>query len=129
MRARPKILLCTSYEEAWEYFQKYQKYIMGIISDINFPFNGVKNPDAGVIFTQKVKEMQPDIPILLQSSQPEQKSVATSLGFGFLHKNSPLLLANLKKFLVDNFFSLFHDSIQKFLAGRDIMDKPHALPR
>lgn len=24
MRARPKILLCSSYEEAWEYFEKYE---------------------------------------------------------------------------------------------------------
>jgi len=103
MRARPKILLCTTYEEAWEYFQKYQKYILGIISDINFPRNGVKNPDAGLIFAQKVKELQPDIPILLQSSQKKHSAIAEKTDIGFLHKNSPRLLSKLRKFLVDNF--------------------------
>lgn len=118
MRARPKILLCTSYEEAWEYFYKYQKFILGIISDINFPHNGVKNPDAGLIFSQKVKELQPDIPILLQSSQIEHSSIAEKTDIGFLHKNSPRLLSELKKFLVDNFG--FGDFIFKLPNGDEV---------
>ena len=28
MRARPKVLLCKTYEEAWEYFEKYEDYIL-----------------------------------------------------------------------------------------------------
>ncbi len=56
MRARPKILLCTTYEEAWNYFEKYREYVLGIICDINFPRNGVKDPDAGVTFAKNVKK-------------------------------------------------------------------------
>ncbi len=118
MRARPKILLCTSYEEAWGYFHKYQKFILGIISDINFPHNGVKDPNAGILFSQKVKELQPDIPILLQSAQEEHISVADEFDIGFLHKNSPRLLSDLKKFLVKNFG--FGDFIFKMLDGKEI---------
>jgi len=118
MRARPKILLCTSYEEAWEYFYKYQKYILGIISDINFPRNGVKNPDAGLIFSTKVKELQPDIPILLQSSQKEHSSIAEKTDIGFLHKNSPRLLSELKRFLIENFG--FGDFIFKLPDGEEV---------
>ena len=40
MRARPKILLCSTYEEAWDYYQKYKEFILGIISDIDFSKNG-----------------------------------------------------------------------------------------
>ena len=40
MRARPKILLCSTYEEAWEYYEKYKEFILGIISDIDFPQHG-----------------------------------------------------------------------------------------
>ena len=118
MRARPKILLYNTYEEAWENFTKYQKYIMGIISDINFPLNGVKNPDAGIIFSKKVKELQPDIPILLQSSQAEHNKAAKDMGIGFLKKDSPLLLTELKKFLVENFG--FGDFIFKTPQGKEV---------
>lgn len=118
MRARPKILLSTSYEEAWEYFKKYQKYVLGIISDINFPRNGVKDPDAGLIFSKKVKELQDDIPILLQSSQEEHIKIAERTDIGFLHKKSPTLLSELKTFLIDNFG--FGDFIFKMPDGTEV---------
>ena len=40
VRVRPKILLCESYEEAWNYFSTYEEHILGIISDIEFPGDG-----------------------------------------------------------------------------------------
>ena len=71
MRARPKILLCTTYEEAWAYFEKYKEFILGIITDINFSHNKVKDSEAGLKFAAAVKNEITDIPILLQSSQPK----------------------------------------------------------
>ncbi|MCB0731731.1 MAG: histidine kinase, partial [Ignavibacteriae bacterium] len=118
MRARPKILLCTTYEEAWDYFQKYQKYVLGIISDINFPRNGVKDPNAGLIFSQRVKELQDDIPIILQSSQEEHYAIAEEIEVGFLHKNSTRLLSELKEFLVKNFG--FGDFVFKMPDGTEV---------
>ncbi|MBK7104010.1 MAG: histidine kinase [Ignavibacteriae bacterium] len=118
MRARPKILLCTSYEEAWEYFEKYQKYILGIISDVNFPHKGVKDPEAGLKFAKKVKELQDDIPILLQSSQADHASMAQEIQASFLQKTSPTLLADLKKFLMANFG--FGDFIFKMPDGTEV---------
>src|SRR4030066_1590483 len=64
MRARPKILLCTNYEEAWAYFEKYRDFILGIITDINFKHHGIKDPEAGIKFAHAVKSIQKDIPIL-----------------------------------------------------------------
>lgn len=103
MRARPKILLCTNYEEAWEYYEKYQQYILGIILDINFKHKGVKDPEAGIKFAKSVREHHDDIPILLQSSDLNFKDVALKLGIGFLHKQSPRLLHDLRDFMMDNF--------------------------
>lgn len=103
MRARPKILLCTNYEEAWNYYEKYHEYILGIILDINFRHQGVKDPEAGIKFAQNVKAQQDDIPILLQSSDLKFKDRATSIGAAFLHKNSPRLLHDLRDFMLDNF--------------------------
>ncbi len=55
MSARPKILLCTTFEEAWGYYEKYQEYILGIISDMNFKRNGVKDLEAGIRFARMVR--------------------------------------------------------------------------
>jgi CheY-like chemotaxis protein len=55
MRARPKILLCETYEEAWHYFSTYEDHILGIISDIEFPRGGHPEPKAGVRLAKHVK--------------------------------------------------------------------------
>lgn len=103
MRARPKILLCSSYEEAWSYFEKYEEYVLGIISDIDFMRSGKPDPDAGIAFAQKVKERQPDIPILLQSTNRSNENIAAAIGTSFLVKDSPTLLEDLKEFMLHNF--------------------------
>lgn len=103
MRARPKILLCTNYDEAWAYYEKYSDYILGIISDINFKRNGVKDPEAGIKFVKAVRSRHADIPILLQSSNAEFASKAKEIGASFLLKNSPRLLHELSEFMIHNF--------------------------
>jgi len=102
-QARPKILLCGTYEEAWEYFTEYQDGILGVIADIEFPKGGVLSPEAGVDFARRVRELQPDVPIMLQSSLPENMALAASVPAAFLLKDSPTLLHQLQQFMVDNF--------------------------
>ena len=103
MRARPKILLCTTYEEAWEYYRKYQDYILGVISDIDFFREGKQNPNAGIEFAKNVKIEHPDIPILLQSNMRENEKQARLVGASFLLKDSPTLLEDLRQFMVQYF--------------------------
>lgn len=103
MRARPKILLCTNYEEASEYFNKYNDYILGIISDVEFQRDGKPDPTAGLKLTKRVKELYPDIPILLQSNKEDFREKAYELGASFLLKDSPTLLHDLREFMVENF--------------------------
>jgi len=102
MRARPKILLCTTYEEAWSYFVKYKEFLLGIISDIEFLHDGVKDPEAGLKFARNVRKEVHDIPILLQSSK-DHSIQAYEVGASYLHKKSPRLLHDLRKFMVSNF--------------------------
>ena len=40
MRARPKILLASSYEEAEELVMQYRDYLLGVVSDVEFPRDG-----------------------------------------------------------------------------------------
>lgn len=103
MKARPKILLCTTYEEAWTYYEKYQEFILGIISDINFKRNGVKDPEAGITFARAVKQQHEDIPILLQSSNADFAGKAKEIGASFLQKGSPRLLHELREFMKSHF--------------------------
>lgn len=103
MRARPKILLATTYEEAWTYFETYHEFILGIITDSNFKHNNERDPEAGIKFTKNVKAKQKDIPILLQSSTTEIAGKAREAGAKFLQKGSPRLLHELRDFMMDNF--------------------------
>ena len=118
MRARPKILLCTTYEEAWTCFEKYQAYVLGIVSDINFKRNGVKDPIGGISFAKNVRENHPDIPILLQSSNAEFAISAQEIGCAFIQKGSPRLLHELRSFMVNNFG--FGDFIFRLPDGKEV---------
>lgn len=118
MRARPKIILCTNYEEAWSYFEKYEEYILGVITDNNFRRNGVRDPEAGLKLIRQIKERQKDIPILLQSSNEDYADKAREAGAEFLHKGSPKLLHDLHQFMLDNFG--FGDFIFRLPNGTEI---------
>jgi len=103
IKARPKILLCSSYEEAWRYFEAYEENILGVISDIEFPTNGRLDPEAGLAFAREVRRRQPDVPIMLQSGHPEAEALARAVDAAFLLKGSPTLLHQLRRFMTDNF--------------------------
>ncbi len=117
-RARPKILLCTTYEEAWAYFEKYHENVLGIISDMEFPREGVLDRHAGVALVKAVRSSHADIPILLQSNDPGIKTVADELAVSFLLKNSPTLLYDLRNFMKENFS--FGDFVFRMPDGTEI---------
>jgi CheY-like chemotaxis protein len=103
MRARPKILLCTTYEEAWDNFLKYEDYVLGIITDNNFRHHGVRDTEAGLKFATAVKEKHKDIPIVIQTSDQNLEEKVKKIGASFLFKNSPRLLHDLREFLLEHF--------------------------
>jgi len=118
LQARPKILLCRTFEEAWELFESYRTSVLGIISDIEFPKGGLLSPRAGVEFARQVRELEPDIPIMLQSGRPENEALAQEAGASFQLKGSPLLLQELRHFMVENFG--FGDFIFRTPDGREV---------
>ncbi len=118
MRARPKILLCTNYEEAWSYFKKYQDTILGVISDIDFKRKGKHDKKAGIKFAREVKKRHDDIPILLQSNHIEYADEARATGAYFVLKDSPTLLQELRKFTNSHFG--FGDFIFRTPDGREV---------
>jgi CheY-like chemotaxis protein len=103
MRARPKILLCTTWEEAEAAFTRYAGEVLGIISDVEFPRAGNRYPSAGADLAREVRAAWPDVPIVLHSSRPENESLAASVGAKFLLKGSPLLLQQLREVMLADF--------------------------
>jgi len=124
MRARPKILLCDNYEDAWRFFETYHETILGVISDVRFPHNGESDPQAGLEFAKNVKKSHLDIPILLQSHDPGLEEVANSIGASFLKKDSPRLLHKVREF-TKRYFS-FGDFVFMLPDGTEV-DRAHDL--
>jgi CheY-like chemotaxis protein len=103
MRARPKILVAQSYEEGLALYEKFGEYLCGVISDVSFPRAGRVDPQAGIDFLRRIRADYPDIPALLQSSDPANQALAEALGVHFLYKRSPTLLQDLRRFMVEHF--------------------------
>jgi hypothetical protein len=99
MRARTKIILATNYEEALSYFMKYQDNMACVISDVKFSRAGKVDDTAGISFLRFVHSHRPELPTILQSSDPEYDAAAIELKSTFMNKNSDTLLQDLKTFI------------------------------
>jgi CheY-like chemotaxis protein len=122
MRARPKILVAESYEEALRLFEKFQPYVHGVISDVRIPRDGVLDENAGVDFLLKIKKERFDIPLLLTSSEALNEEKAKKIPAIFVDKNSPSLYAEVRFFFLDHLG--FGDFVFRKPDGREIGRAP-----
>lgn len=99
MRGRPKILLATNYDDAIVLYEKYKKNMLGIISDISYKREGVRDKYAGIKLVDRVKQDDKYMPILLQSSDKEFADMAKKKRVGFIHKHSKTLSMELRDFI------------------------------
>lgn len=103
MRARPKILLTSNFEEAYQLAVRYQAHLLGIVSDVEFPHGGALSPEAGFELARRVRVLVPDLPVVLQTSRREFRARALEEGYSFLRKRSPTFLRDLRKLLIQQF--------------------------
>ncbi|MDA3886762.1 MAG: phosphoenolpyruvate synthase [Candidatus Delongbacteria bacterium] len=99
MRGRPKILLATNYEEAIELYEQYKDNLLGIITDIEFEKNKIHDHQAGIKFVEHVRKEDKRLPILMQSSNEDNRKNAKPLNAGFINKQSHTLLSELVEFV------------------------------
>lgn len=118
MRTRPKILLAETYEEAIQYYQKYQNNVIGIISDIRFWKDNQLNKNAGFDFVKEIRKSSPTLPFALQSSEEQNRSKAEELGVFFINKSSRHLLKGLRNFMLN--FLGFGDFRFKLKSGETV---------
>ncbi len=103
MRGRPKVMLARDYEEAISLYEKYSDHIMGVISDVSFMHEGVKDATAGLKLAREFHRRDPYLPIIIESTQSELRDSVDDFNGIFLDKNSKKLPVDLGKAITDNF--------------------------
>ena len=102
MQTRPKILLATNYEEAVTCYRKFHDYVLAVISDVRFPRDEEEDALAGFELVKMIRAEDPELPILLQSAEPENANKAAELGVHFADKNSTSLLKQIQRFVTES---------------------------
>ena len=103
MRGRPKILFARTYEEAMSIYLKYKDNMLGVITDVSFLKNGIKDKNAGISFCAEIRKHDKFIPLIIQSSDDSNKESADLVKAAFLSKHSKTLLTELKERININF--------------------------
>ncbi|RJO63480.1 MAG: hypothetical protein C4523_20245 [Myxococcales bacterium] len=119
MRSRAKILMADSLEGALDIYNQYRPYLLGAITDVRFYTNGRLDDEAGFRLVNHLREDLPDLPICIQSADPEKnRSRARALDTHFIDKNSASLLEDLQRFLTERLG--FGDFVFRLPDGREI---------
>jgi len=101
MRARPKILLASNFEDAAQLALLYRENLLGVVLDVEFPRRGQLMPETGFELARMIRSIVPDVPIVLQSGRAEFAAKARAEEFSFLQKRSPTLLGDLRNWLIE----------------------------
>src|SRR5665647_922202 len=118
-RARPKVLLVSTYEGALQVIHEYKEYLLCVISDVKFSRNGINDEDAGIELLKFVKQhLRYPIPLLLQSHDVSNSARADEIQAGFINKNSDTLSHDINTFINSNLG--FGDFIFRDGSGKPI---------
>lgn len=114
-RARPKIVLAETYEDAMRKYSRYRENILGVITDVKYPMNGREDEEAGF---RLVEEIDDGIPVLVQSTDERHREKARALGAEFIGKKSDKLLRDLERFFKESLG--FGDFVFRTPDGRSL---------
>ena len=114
MRGRPKVVLARNYDEAWSLYQKYADNTLGVISDCRFPLHepdrsqggglaAEKDAEAGFRLLQAIRDDNEYIPLIMQSSESENRERAEQNRIAFVDKNSKKMNIDLRELLAEHF--------------------------
>ena len=137
MRGRPKIVLARTYEEAWELYYKFKDNTLGVISDCEFPKDGKKDKLAGFKLLSAIRATDEYVPLIMESSELENKELARQCHASFIDKNSKKLDIDLRD-LVRRYFGfgdfIFRnpdtmEEVARIRNLKDLQDNIFTLPR
>lgn len=136
MRGRPKILLARTFEEAQAYYAEYGNNMLGIVSDISFAHNGIKDKQAGFRFGDWVRNQDKYIPIIYMSSEIENRQKAEIRHAVFIDKNSKIFPLDFRRAIKDEFgfgdFVIYSPSkdteLFRIRSLKELQDTIHQIP-
>jgi len=100
MRGRPKVLVAHNYEQAVELYEKYKPYVLSVFSDMRYPKGGKEDELAGYQLLTKIKAEVPDLPVLILSTEEENREKVMDIPAVFINKNASNLNDQIKSFFV-----------------------------
>ncbi|WP_295731428.1 PEP/pyruvate-binding domain-containing protein [uncultured Muribaculum sp.] len=130
MRGRPKVMLARDYEEAVELYERYGNHMLGVISDVSFKREGEKDNSAGLKLARYLRERDPYLPIIIESSEEENRLKVKDFGGQFIDKNSkkfPVDLGNaiMRDFGFGDFIIRDPETGNEILRIHDLKDLQH----
>ena len=102
MRGRPKVVLARNYEEAMALYTKYSDNVLGVISDVRFPIEGVKDSEAGLKLLRNIHKDNPYLPLIVESTESANREKAEAEGFRFVDKNSKKMSIDLRAIMEEH---------------------------
>jgi CheY-like chemotaxis protein len=118
MRARPKILIAETFEEALDLYEQFEPYMLCVLSDVRFMRYGATDNEAGFSLLKLIKQKTPHLPLLMCSSEETNRQKAATIPAVFLNKNSPSLHTDIRSFFVQNLG--FGEFIFQLPDGREV---------
>ena len=136
MRGRPKVVLARTYEEAMALYDKYSANTLGVISDVRFPKDGVKDPEAGLKLLRAIRAKDEYVPLIMESSETENRTKAEAEGFRFVDKNSKKMSIDLRRIMEEHMgFGDFifrdpttHAEIMRIHSLKELQDNIFKIP-
>jgi len=151
-RGRPKVVLARTYEEAWAIYQRYKDNCLGVISDARFPIDNVKDDaliaaghqvnvtkdaEAGLKLLRAIRATDEYVPLIMESSESENREKAEAEGFRFVDKNSKKMNVDLRHLLEEHMgFGDFifrnpktHEEVMRVRNLKDLQDNIFKIPR
>mgnify|MGYP000077964745 FL=1 len=137
MRGRPKVVLARTYEEALALYEKYKDNTLGVISDAQFPVNGKKDPEAGLKLLRAIRAEDEYVPLIMESSDSENRQRAEAEGFRFVDKNSKKMSIDLRRIMEEHMgFGDFifrdpntHEELVRIHSLKELQDNIFKIPR
>ncbi len=136
MRGRPKVVLARTYEEAMELYGKYADNTLGVISDCRFPKGGEKDSEAGLKLLRAIRGRNEYVPLILQSSESENRAKAEAEHFHFIDKNSKAMSIDLRDIMEEHMgFGDFifrdpktHEEVMRVRTLKELQDNIFKIP-
>jgi hypothetical protein len=144
-RGRPKVVLATNYEEAMQIYEKYAENTLGVISDTRFPMQTPVgrlshveegDPEAGLKLLRAIRQHDEYVPLILESSEEQNRDKAWAEGFDFLDKNSKKFNVDLRKMIEEHLgFGDFvfrdpetHEEVARVKTLKELQDNIFKIP-